>query len=84
VDILEADVRDRVLILHGIVGDEHDRVVGALQEDVPLHLDVGGQRALEPEPDGAETDVPVQVERPGAHRRVVRDSNQRPTFVWWM
>lgn len=73
-DVLEVSVRDRVQVLHGEVGHEHDRVVGALQEVVAGHLDICFERALERvQPDRTEPDVPVQLVRPGANRCVVRD-----------
>ena len=73
-DVLEVDVRDRVQVLHRPVADQHDRVVGVVEEVVPDHLDVGVDVLLERvDPDRAEADVPVQLVRAGPDRGVVGD-----------
>src|SRR5260370_15727143 len=68
------DIRDREAILYRPVGNDHDRVVGVLKEVVARNLDVRGERAFErEEPDRAEADLPVELERAGPHRRVIRE-----------
>ena len=73
-DVLEVDVGDRVEVLHREVGDQHDRVVGVVEEVVPDHLDVGVDVLLQRvDPDRAEPDVPVQLVRARPDRRVAGD-----------
>src|SRR5579859_2402426 len=73
-DVPEVDIRDRVQVLHAEVGDQHDRVVGVIEEVVAGNLDVRVDAPLQRvDPDGAEADLPVQLERPGPHSGVVGD-----------
>src|SRR5690606_12919314 len=71
-DVGERDALDRDLVLHAPVGDEHDRVVRAVEVVVAGDADVGVDVAVEGvEPDRAEPDVPVELVRARADRGVV-------------
>ena len=51
------NVGDRIQVLHREVRDQHDRVVGVVEEIVPGHLDVGIDVLLKRvDPDRAEAD----------------------------
>src|SRR6185503_7286693 len=66
-DVRDVHVRDRVEVLHREVADQHDRVVGAVQEAVTDDLDGRVDAPLQRvDPDGAQADVPVQLVRAGA------------------
>src|SRR5690606_21939343 len=68
-DVGERDALDRDLVLHAPVGDEHDRVVRAVEVVVAGDADVGVDVAVEGvEPDRAEPDVPVELVRGRADR----------------